>query len=310
MMSKLKETLKKNSFIFEMHQKWQKAKFQMVSSLSPVAPALVSKIRYKNVFGKKLDLKNPKTFNEKLMWLKLNQYANDPLVSQCSDKYAVREYVEKCGLGHTLNDLLGAWDHAEEIPWQQLPERFAIKCNHGCGYNLICQDKSGFDTKKAEAQLNAWMKDDFWKEYAEVHYRTIPKKIICEKYLEGKGNALPVDFKIYCFNGEPVYIGNFIERDIVTDEILRGYFTLDWKPSPVFCGEMQPELFERPKTLETMLEYARILAKPFPFVRVDFYEVDGKIYFGELTFTPTGCLATYYTDEAQMKLGELLHVKS
>ena len=154
------------------------------------------------------------------------------------------------------------------------------------------------------------MKEDFWKEYAEVHYKTIPKKIICEKYLEGKGNALPVDFKIYCFHGKPVYIGNFIERDLVTDEILRGYFDLDWNPSPVFKGEMRPELFERPKTLETMLEYAEILAKPFPFVRVDFYEVDGKIYFGELTFTPTGCLATYYTDEAQLKLGELLDVKS
>ena len=115
-------------------------------------------------------------------------------------------------------------------------------------------------------------------------------------------------FKIYCFNGKPEYIGNFIERDIVTDEILRGYFDLDWNPSPVFKGEMQPELFERPKTLEKMLEYAEILAKPFPFVRVDVYEVDGKIYFGERTFSPTRCLATYYTDEAQVKLGELLNV--
>ena len=308
-MSKIKEILKKNPMIFSMHQKWQKTKFKMISQLSVISPETVSKIRYKNVFGKEMDLKNPKTFNEKLMWLKLNKYANDPLVSQCSDKYAGREYVEKCGLGHTLNELIGAWDHAEDIEWEKLPHRFAIKCNHGCGYNLICQDKDTFDTKKAEEQLNLWMKDDFWKEYAEVHYRTIPKKIICEKYLEGKGNALPVDYKIYCFNGEPLYIGNFIERDIVTDEILRGYFDLDWKPSPVFKGEMQPELFERPETLETMLEYARILAKPFPFVRVDFYEVDGKIYFGELTFTPTGCLATYYTDEAQMELGALLNVK-
>ena len=309
-MSKIKKLLKKNPLIFAVHQKLQEKKFKMVSEMSLTDPEKVSKIRYKNIFGVEPDLENPKTFNEKLMWLKLNKYADDPLVSQCSDKYAAREYVEKCGLGHTLNDLIGAWDRAEDIDWSSLPQRFAIKCNHGCGYNLICQDKSKFDTKKATEQLDAWMKDDFWKEYAEVHYRTIPKKIICENYLEGKGNALPVDFKIYCFNGEPEYIGNFIERDLVTDEILRGYFDLDWNPSPVFKGEMQPELFERPKTLETMLEYARILAKPFPFVRVDFYEVDGKIYFGELTFTPTGCLATYYTEEAQQKLGELLDVKS
>lgn len=309
MMSRVKQILKKNPFIFAAHQKWQKLKFKMVSQLSVISPKTVSKIRYKNVFGTALNLDNPKTFNEKLMWLKLNKYANDPLVSQCSDKYAVREYVEHCGLGETLNDLIGVWDKASEIPWEKLPERFAIKCNHGCGYNLICQDKSEFDTKKAAEQLDAWMKEDFWKEYAEVHYKTIPKKIICEKYLEGKDDALPVDFKIYCFHGKPVYIGNFIERNIVTDEILRGYFDLDWKPSEVFRYEMQPELFERPKSLNKMLEYAEILAKPFPFVRVDFYEVDGKIYFGELTFTPTGCLATYYTDEAQVKLGELLNVK-
>jgi len=310
MSSEWKQILKKNPVIFAAHEKWQKLKFKMVSELSTISPEMVSKIRYKNVFGTDLNLDDPKTFNEKLMWLKLNKYANNPLVSQCSDKYAVREYVEKCGLGETLNELLGAWDKASEIPWEKLPKRFAIKCNHGCGYNLICQDKSKFDTKKATEQLDAWMKEDFWKEYAEVHYKTIPKKIICEKYLEGKNDALPVDYKIYCFHGNPVFIGNFIERDIVTDEILRGYFDLDWNPSPVFRYEMKPELFERPKCLEKMLEYARILSRPFPFVRVDFYEVDGKIYFGELTFTPTGCLATYYTDEAQRKLGELLNVKS
>lgn len=306
-MSKIKENLLKNKYIFQLQQKWRKCKFWVVSQLSPLFPELVSKIRYKNIFGKAPDFKNPKTFNEKLLWIKLNKYAKNPLVSQCSDKYASREYVEKCGLAETLNGLIGVWDKAEDIDWEKLPNRFAIKCNHGCGYNLICQDKSKFDIDAATKQLNKWMKDDFWKEYAEVHYKSIPKKIICEEYLEGKGNALPVDYKIYCFNGKPVYIGNFIERDIVTDKILRGYFDLDWKPSKVFRYEMQAELFERPKQLEKMLEYAEILAKPFPFVRVDFYEVDGKIYFGELTFTPTGCLATYYTDEAQIELGELLN---
>ena len=307
-MSKLKQILKNNPFIYKTYQKLQKAEFDLVTKISPISPVFVSKHRYKRTFGKPLNLKNPKTFNEKLMWLKLYQYANDPLVSQCSDKYAVRAYVEECGLGGTLNGLIGAWDSVDDVQWDKLPDRFALKCNHGCGYNIICQDKSKFDIEKAKHQLDVWMKDDFWKEYAEVHYKTIPKKIICEEYLEGKGNALPVDFKIYCFNGKPKYIGNFIERDIETDEILRGYFDLNWKPSSVFNGEMKTELFEKPSCFEKMLEYAEILAKPFPFVRVDFYEVDGKIYFGELTFTPTGCLASYYTEEAQLELGELLNV--
>lgn len=307
-MSKLKNYLKKNDTIMGIHKKWQKLDNQILCRLSVVAPALVSKIRYKRTFQRKLNLKQPKYFNEKLMWLKLKKYANDPLVSQCSDKYAVREYVEQCGLSNILNELIGVWDRVEDIEWGKLPEKFAIKCNHGCGYNIICQDKSQFDTKSAARQLQKWMEEDFWKEYAEVHYKHIPKKIICEKYLEGKGDALPVDYKIYCFNGKPLYIGNFIERDIETDKILRGYFDLDWNPSPVFRYEMDATKFQRPERLEDMLSYAEILSKPFPFVRVDFYEVDGKIYFGELTFTPTGCLATYYTDEAYVKLGEALDV--
>ena len=122
----IKQILKKNKTIFALHQKLQVLKFKMVSQLSVVSPEKVSKIRYKNVFGTELNLDNPKTFNEKLMWLKLKKYADDPLVSQCSDKYAVREYVEECGLGHTLNGLLGAWDKAEEIEWEKLPNRFAI----------------------------------------------------------------------------------------------------------------------------------------------------------------------------------------
>lgn len=308
-MSGIKETLKKIQMVENASKSWQKLRFRLISAWSAVSPETVSKIRYQEVFGTALDLDDPKTFNEKLMWLKLKKYAKDPLVSQCSDKYAVREYVQQCGLGETLNDLLGVWDKASEIDWDRLPERFAIKCNHGCGYNIICKDKSTFDTKKAEQQLDAWMKEEFWKDYAEVHYRSIPKKIICEKYLEGKNDALPVDFKIYCFHGKPVFIGNFIERNIEKDEILRGYFDLDWNPSPIFAEEMQTEKFERPRTLETMLNYAEILSRPFPFVRVDLYEVDGKIYFGELTFTPSGCLATYYTDEAQKTLGDLLHVR-
>lgn len=308
MFSKLKKTLKKNKTIFAINQKWQKIKFKMQSELSVISPTLVSKIRYKQTFGRALDLKNPKTLNEKMMWLKLNTYANNPLVMQCSDKYAAREYVEKCGLSHILNELYGAWDKVDEVPWDTFPTKFAIKCNHGCGQNLICKDKEFFDIKKAEKQLEIWLKDNYWKEYAEIQYKDIKRKIICEKYLEGKGDALPVDYKFYCINGEPVYIGNFIERDIEADSIIRGYFDINWQPSDMFKFKTDAEKFPRPECLEEMLSYAKILSKPFPFVRVDFYEVAGKVYFGELTFTPTGCLGTYYTDEAELKLGEALHV--
>jgi len=309
MISKVKQCLKSNKTIFELYRKWQALEFKLISLISFISPELNSRIRYKRSFGRKLDLKNPKYFNEKLMWLKLKKYGNNPLVRQCADKYAVREYIENCGIGYILNDLIGAWDRPEDIDWDSLQDRFVIKCNHGAGYNLVCKDKSKFDVNEANKKLKDWMKDEYWIQYSEVQYRGIKKKIICEKYLEGKNDALPVDYKIYCFNGKPLYIGNFIERNMEEKFILRGYFDLDWKPSSVFRYEMDVDKFECPTCLKEMLSYAEILSKPFPFVRVDFYEVNGKVYFGELTFTPTGCIATYYADEAYLQLGEALNVE-
>ena len=310
MLKSLKKKLKQNQVIFHLYQEWQKIDNELLRFLCYISPTYVSKVRYKRSFQRKLNLDDPKYFNEKLMWLKLKKYANDPLVIQGADKYAVRNYIEECGLSHILNDLLGVWDRAEEIEWNKLPDKFAIKCNHGAGYNLICKNKAEFDTQKAEKQLNEWLKDDFWRDYGEIHYRKIPRKIICEKYLEGVDDALPVDYKIYCFNGKPLYIGNFIERNLEEHFIRRGYFDLDWNPSPVFkdADKMEVEKFPRPKCLEEMLSYAEILSKPFPFVRVDFYEVSGKVYFGELTFTPTGCVGTYYTEKADLELGDILDV--
>ena len=280
--------------------------------LSPIAPKLVSKECYYSTFKKKLNLKDPKLFNEKLMWLKLNCYANDPIVWKCVDKYAVREYVEERGLGNILNELYAVYFKAREIEWDKLPQKVAIKCNHGCGYNMIIQNKSVLDIKACEKTLNKWMHSESWRDFAELQYRKTKKKIICEKYLEGKNGALPVDYKFYCFNGEPQYIGNFIERNIEEHTITRGYFNLDWTPSNVFKDKDKMDIskFVKPGSLDKMIEYARVLSHGFPFVRVDFYEVDGKVYFGEMTFTPTGCLGNYYTEEAHKFLGELLDIST
>lgn len=278
--------------------------------LSGIAPEYVSKRLYKHRFGKSIDLIHPRNLNEKLMWLKLNRYANDSLVIQCADKYAVRDYVTRCGLSQILNELYGKWDNANDIKWELLPKRFVLKCNHGCGFNIICRDIERFNKKEAIHKLNKWLKTGSWREYAELHYRHIKPCIICEKYLEGKGNSLPVDYKFYCFNGQPLYIGNFIERNIEAGTIIRGYFDLEWKPSKYYkrWKDMDLSKFDKPTCLTEMIEYARILSKPFPFVRVDFYEVDGKVYFGELTFTPTGCLGTYYADDAYIELGNKVDI--
>lgn len=278
-------------------------------ALSGISPTLSSKILYRWRFGRRLNLKNPQRLNEKLMWLKLKKYANNPTVTACADKYAVREYLTEHGYAHLLNGLVGVWERVEDIPWDRLPKRFALKCNHGCGYNIICNDKSTFDIEAAKAKLHKWMKEDYWKIHAEPNYRDIPRRIICEEYLSGKDGKLPVDYKFYCFNGKPLYVGNFIERDLDAHTIIRGYFDTEWNHIPICKTEIDVNKFPRPETLDEMVRLAGELSQPFPFVRVDFYECDGKVVFGEFTFTPTGCLGTYYTEEAQIEYGKQLRIQ-
>jgi len=134
---------------------------------------LMSKFYYRIVLYKKLNLRNPQTFNEKLQWYKLNYFPNNPLVVTCTDKYQVRNYVEKKGFGKHLTKLLGSWDDSNEIAWEELPKKFVLKCNHGCAYNILCSDKDSFDKKKATKQLNRWLKEDFGAFNIEIHYSNI-----------------------------------------------------------------------------------------------------------------------------------------
>lgn len=153
------------------------------SILTIISPTLSTKTRYKAAFGKELNLSDPKTLNEKILWLKLNRYMNDPLVIQCADKYRVREYLKQCGCSEILNELIGVYDKAEEIPWEQLPDQFVLKWNFGAGMNIICTDKNAMDKNKVIKQLNKWGRSKYWLPYAEMQYKYTPKKIICEKLI-------------------------------------------------------------------------------------------------------------------------------
>ena len=273
--------------------------------LSSISPELASKILYKRAFGKKLDLKNPKTFNEKLMWLKLNIYYNNSLITKCADKYKVREYIEECGCSEILNDLIGSWDSVDEIEWNSLPNKFVLKCNHGCGYNIICNNKEKFDIHDAKEKLRKWMKEDYWKFHAEVNYKYIEKKIICEKYIETDDGLLPNDYKVFCFNGEPKFILAINERE--TGHHQRYFFDLNWneldfeKEKNRRKNQNKPR---KPNSLDQMIYYSEKISKGFPFVRVDFYDSGNKPIFGEMTFTPVGGLATYYKGEVAIMLGD------
>lgn len=282
---------------------------KIMAIISTFSPTLTSKIYYEIKLKKKLDLKNPKTFNEKLMWLKLSEYENDELIIQCADKYKVREYVENCGCREILNELIDVYDNVDEIDFKKLPNKFVLKCNHAAGYNIICQDKSKLDIDKTKKQLKKWLKSDYWKYVAELQYKNVEKKIICEKFLESKdGNAIE-DYKIYCFNGKPLFCMVCVGRNFGKPK----YYFMDreWKLmriNPAGINAQSDFTIDKPDCIDEMYTYAEKLSKPFKFVRADFYDYNSKTIFGELTFTPAGCVDKNYNDETQEKLGNLIEI--
>lgn len=275
--------------------------------LAPVCPVWCSKRLYREAFGRELDLEHPVTLNEKLMWLKLNRYGSDPLVAQCADKYAAREYVKDVGCGEILNDLYHVWENLGQINWDKLPQQFVLKCNHGCGYNWICPDKDKLDIGACKKMLAKWMRRDFWRFSSELQYRTIPKRIICEKLL-CEGSA-PTDYKFYCFHGVPVCVLVCCEREKGRPKFY--FFDCQWNFMPITKdGKKEPSHFTlpKPKHFDKMVEYARRLSRPFPFVRVDLYETNGAVVFGELTFTPAACLDTDRLPETDLMFGRMLNL--
>ena len=287
---------------------WVKSKFLriIIYFLAPVFPTMVSRILYRAAFHRRLDLKHPQTLNEKTMWLKLNRYADDPLVARCADKLRVRDYVKEKGCGDILNELIAVWDKPEQIDFDALPEAFALKCNFASGFNWICPDKSKLDREACLAQFKRWYRRDFWRFSAELQYRTIPKRIVCEHYL---GGDELVDYKIYCFHGKARYILCCVGREAGHTKFY--FFDKNWNFCPITHDGLEaPADFTlpRPRGLEKMLRCAETLSEPFPFVRADLYEVDGKVYFGELTFTPAAALDTHRLPETDRMFGELLEL--
>lgn len=264
-------------------------------------PDLLVKRRYRIRFGKKLDFNNPKTFNEKILWLERNY--QHPLIVQCSDKYRLHEYVRSLNLEYIMPKIYGAWEDASEINWDELPDQFVVKCNHGAKWNLICTDKETFDCVHAVEMLNKWKTMDYGLREFEVHYSYIKPIIFAEEYIEAaKGKIMPEDYKIYCFNGEPKLVLVCLERE---QELELEWYDLNWNVMDIGAKPSKKKA-QRPECLQEMVKYARELSKPFPFVRVDFYDRHGKPVLGELTFSPMYGMAKYYSDEGNEQLGNLL----
>ncbi len=270
--------------------------------LTIVSPKTLNKILYEASQGKKLNLKDPKLFNEKLMYLKLNDYEKNELYAKCTDKYEVRNFVEKNGCAEILNTLYGVYENANEIKWEELPQKFVLKATHGCGWNIICTDKEKLDKEETIKQLNKWISKVYGYQSAETHYFKIKPRIICEKYLETDQGVLPNDYKFFCFHGEPKLIETCTDR---ANKVQLNFMDLNWnKVDNIYPDKyISKTTASRPDNLGDMVEYARKLSKPFKFVRVDLYNVNGNTVFGELTFTPAGCTQEF-TEEASKILGD------
>lgn len=291
--------------LIKIYVAWLNVYYSMITIISP---KWNSKKRFANAFKKPLNLENPQSFCEKIQKMKLDSYETDPLVRQCADKYAVREYIKEKGCEEILVPLLAAYDDPDEIDWDALPDSFAMKWNFGCGFNIICDDKSKLDRKEAVKKLKKWKKVRYHLPFSEMQYKNVKKKIIVEQYLKPKQGKLPEDYKIYCFAGNAPYVMLCVGRELGHPKFL--YFNKDFQFMRDFSndGMAMPEDFqmEKPAGLDEMFKYAEILSAPFPFVRADFYLLDGKVYFGELTFTPAGAVDSAKVPKVEKLFGELI----
>ncbi len=275
-----------------------------LSLITVFSPKINSSIRYKRCFRKKLNLDEPKTFNEKLIWLKLYDYPSNPLVIKCSDKLLVRDYVEKCGLKTILNDLLYVFEKPTDICWEKLPQQFVLKWNFGAGYNIICKNKSELSSKNVLKTLTRWGKRKYWLPNSELHYKGISKRIVCEKFLTDRKHEVIPDYKVYCFNGEPKAILVMLDRGF---GLKTEFFDVNWNKLEDNPKYGRPEkTTEKPKCLKEMIDASRVLSAPFKFVRCDYYVVNDKLVFGELTFTPASGLYVSQCSVGGKTMGELL----
>lgn len=264
------------------------------------------KRKFKAVFGYELNLNNPQTFNEKLQWLKLHD--RNPLYTTLVDKYAVKKWVaDKIGPEYII-PTLGVWDSPDEIDFDKLPNQFVLKCNHNSGLGMcICKDKSKLDIKKVKKELKRGLKQDYYLTNREWPYKNVPRKIIAEKYMVDEGSPQGLkDFKFMCFDGKVKCSFVCTER-FATDGLKVTFYDTSWNVMPFerhYPRSKTPLV--KPFNYDEMVILAEKLSEDIPFVRVDFYSVKGKTYFGEMTFFPGAGLEEFTPFEWDKKIGDWL----
>lgn len=262
------------------------------------------KLMYRAYIGKKLNLKKPKTYNEKLQWIKL--YDRKPEYTRNADKYAVRAYIAEILGEEYLIPLHGVYENTKDIDWGQLPDKFVLKATHGSGTNIICKDINKLDIEEASNKMDGWLHRNAYWYGREWCYKNIQPRIICEQFLETEDGLPPIDYKFMCFNGEPKLIQ--VHHGRGTPEYSLTYYSPEWKKTEIKRIDAPSTEIEcaRPVRLNEMLDVARQLSMNTYYARIDLYYESGHIYFGEITYYPTSGYSTFDDDETDAYLGSLI----
>jgi hypothetical protein len=274
---------------------------------------LFLKMRYRATMGKKLDLNTPRTFNEKLQWLKIHD--RNPLYTTLADKYAVREYIrKKLGEEYLIPLVGGPWQNANEIDFDRLPNQFVLKCTHDSGGIVICRDKDELDIKSAKKMLNRKLRKNYFYWGREWPYKNIKPQIIAEKYVGNNTDRIqhqPVDYKIFCFDGEPKIImtvtgGHDNERNII-----RRFYDVEWNKQKigVHGKNNYSEAESQPAQLSQLLDISKKLSTGIKHVRLDFYIINETIKFGEFTFYHMSGFEKFSPEKWNLKLGKWINIK-
>lgn len=268
---------------------------------------LYTKRRYKRILKYKLNLDNPKSFNEKLQWLKLN--IRESKHTQLVDKYAVREYISNEIGEKYLIPIIGIYDSFDEMNFDDLPNNFILKCTHNSGGNVICRDKQNFDKEKARKKINRCLKNNYYYLSREWPYKNVKPRIICEKLLFDENGELPKDYKFFCFNGQPKLIQVDIDR---FNKHKQNFYDVNWnfRDVKIFCENDKNMIIPKPANYEEMLTICKKLSANMPHVRVDLYNINGQIYFGELTFFHMGGFAKFKDEDLNIEMGEWIDLST
>ncbi|MBD8031829.1 MULTISPECIES: ATP-grasp fold amidoligase family protein [Solibacillus] len=276
--------------------------FAQIVKLSPI---FASRMLFWKTFKYNLNLENPQTFSEKLMWLKL--FEDVEFKVRFTDKVKMREYMIALGYSHLLVPIIGIFEEIEDIIFEQLPRKFVIKCTHGSGFTIVCENKRELDYQKTRLQLAAMMATNYALRNAEPHYSKIKPRIIIEHYIEPSRSDISNAYKIHCFHGEPKVIELALDHNTSKQQTIM--LTPDWNDTGYIEKKFPYEISEsKPKQLEELMAIAKKLSKPFTYVRVDLNIVDEKIYFNKLSFTPDACLNTEINEQANRELGQWLEL--